>query len=113
MTSLNRFPLLGLWAREAASRIGYADADADTLGHAYAVLYAIRANSTTLPVKYKDKEAAASVANALADKSAVERLSFGGDDLDVTRNAEGRLTGRVGAATPQPRPHPLARRTRS
>ena len=35
MPSLNRFPLLGLWAREAAHRIGYSDAEADVLGHAY------------------------------------------------------------------------------
>ena len=43
MPTLNRFPLLGLWAREAATRIGYTAPDADTIGHAYAVLYAIRA----------------------------------------------------------------------
>ena len=45
MPNLNRFPLLGLWAKEAARRIGHNDADAQTIGHAYAVLYAIRANS--------------------------------------------------------------------
>ena len=47
MATLNRFPLLGLWAREAAHRIGYPDREADVLGHAYAVLYAIRANTPT------------------------------------------------------------------
>jgi hypothetical protein len=101
MPSLNRFPLLGLWAREAALRVGYDEADADTLGHAYAVLYAIRANSPAKPVTYKDKEAAASVAKALADKTPAETVHFGGDELQVTRTPQGRLTGRVGNALPQ------------
>jgi hypothetical protein len=101
MPSLNRFPLLGLWAREAAVRLGYSDADADTIGHAYAVLYAIRANSTARPVKYKDKEAAEAVEKALAEESEAEKLEFAGDELEVTRNAQGRLIGRVGNALPQ------------
>jgi hypothetical protein len=101
MPNLNRFPLLGLWAREAAARMGYDDTDADTIGHAYAVLYAIRANSPTRPVIYKDKEAAAAAEKALADKSPVEALRFCGDDLEVTRDSAGRLTGRVGGALPQ------------
>jgi hypothetical protein len=100
MPNLNRFPLLGLWAREAASRIGFSDPDADTIGHAYAVLYAIRSNSTSRPVKYKDKEAAASAAKALAEKTEIERLDFGDDELQVTRNAQGRLIGHVGS-TPE------------
>jgi hypothetical protein len=99
--NLNRFPLLGLWAREAAHRLGYSDADADTIGHAYAVLYAIRANSTSKPVKYKDKEAAAAVEKALAEKTEIERLDFCDDELQVSRNAQGRLIGHVGNALPQ------------
>src|SRR5205085_4280167 len=43
VTTLNRFPLLGLWATEAARRAGYRRDEAEALGHAYAVLYAIRA----------------------------------------------------------------------
>jgi hypothetical protein len=43
MPTLNRFPILGLWAEEAARRIGYSKDEAESLGHAYAVLYAIRA----------------------------------------------------------------------
>jgi hypothetical protein len=101
MPNLNRFPLLGLWAREAAARIGYESADADTIGHAYAVLYAIRANSPAKPVTYKDKEAAAAAEKALADTSPVETLRFGDDELQVTRDSAGRLTGRVGGAMPQ------------
>jgi hypothetical protein len=101
MPSLNRFPLLGLWAREAARRVGHNDADAQTIGHAYAVLYAIRANSPTRPVAYKDKEAAASAKAALAQPSPIELLEFGGDRLEISRGPEGQIIGRVGGQLPQ------------
>jgi hypothetical protein len=101
MPSLNRFPLLGLWAREAALRIGHPEADADTIGHAYAVLYAIRANSTPRVVKYKDAEAARAAEEALKQPGDIELLEFGDDELQVTRDPRGRLIGRVGNALPQ------------
>ncbi len=101
MATLNRFPLLGLWAREAAHRIGYSNPDADTLGHAYAVLYAIRANSPNRNVKHKDPEAAKAAEEALATKADVEELAFGGDKLEVSRNARGELVGYVGHQQPQ------------
>src|SRR5689334_3062304 len=101
MPNLNRFPLLGLWAREAARRIGHDDAEADTLGHAYAVLYAIRANSPTRPVKYKDPAAAKAAEEALATPTDIERLEFAGDELQVSHNARGQLVGRVGNQLPQ------------
>jgi hypothetical protein len=101
MPNLNRFPLLGLWAKEAARRIGYADADAQTIGHAYAVLYAIRANSLVRPVAYKDKAAIASVEAAMSGPSEIELLEFGGDRLEITRGPEGRIVGRVGGQLPQ------------
>src|SRR5262249_42182608 len=92
---------LGLWAREAAHRIGYSDAEADTIGHAYAVLYAIRANSTIRPVKYKDPAAAKAAEEALAVPADIERLPFADDELQVSRNARGELVGRVGNQLPQ------------
>jgi hypothetical protein len=104
MPNLNRFPLLGLWAKEAARRVGHPDADAQTIGHAYAVLYAIRANSPVRPVSYKDEEAAESVKKALANQPEVELLEFGGDKLEVSQDPQGRLVGRVGgqlAQTPE------------
>jgi hypothetical protein len=101
MPSLNRFPLLGLWAREAAHRIGYSDAEADVLGHAYAVLYAIRANSPTRPVKYKDPAAAKAAEEALAEPSDIQRLEFADDELQVSRTGRGQLVGRVGNQLPQ------------
>jgi hypothetical protein len=101
MASLNRFPLLGLWAREAARRLGYTDPEADTIGHAYAVLYAIRANSPTRPGKYKDAEAKAAADRVKAEDPEVETLSFGDDELEVSHTARGELVGRVGRAEPQ------------
>src|SRR5689334_18059930 len=101
MASLNRFPLLGLWAREAAHRLGYPDPEAEVIGHAYAVLYAIRANSPTRPGKYKDKEAEAAAARVKEEDPEIETLPFGGDELEVSRTARGELVGRVGRAEPQ------------
>lgn len=49
MPTLNRFPLLGLWAEEAARRLGYRKDGAESLGHAYSVLYAIRAQRVQRP----------------------------------------------------------------
>jgi hypothetical protein len=98
MPTLNRFPLLGLWAKEAARRLGYTQGEAEALGHAYAVLYAIRANT----VKHKDKgeEEAAEERPARAEKKA-EVLDFAGDKLEVTHDAAGHLRGLVGGGRPQ------------
>lgn len=101
MATLNRFPLLGLWAREAALRLGYEEADADVIGHGYAVLYAIRANSPVRVVKYKDAEAAEAARVAKEEKAEITRITFADDELQVSRNSQGRLIGRVGDAEPQ------------
>jgi hypothetical protein len=99
--TLNRFPLLGLWAKEAARRLDYTEADAQTIGHAYAVLYAIRANSPTRPTVYKDQEAAARAAEVAAHPAEIEELTFAGDRLEVSHDRQGRLVGRVGGQLPQ------------
>lgn len=101
MAVLNRFPLLALWAREAAFRIGYSERESDMLGHAYAVLYAIRANSPSKAVKYKDPAAKKAAEEALAASSDLELLEFADDKLQVSRNAKGELVGRVGDQLPQ------------
>jgi hypothetical protein len=102
MPNLNRFPLLGLWAKEAALRVGHREADARTIGHAYAVLYAIRANSPVRPAAYKDKEAAASAKAVLSHPSEVELFDFGGDRLEISRGPDGQIVGgRVGGQLPQ------------
>ena len=39
--TLNRFPLLGLFAHRAAKKLGYPEEDARLLGYSTALLYAI------------------------------------------------------------------------
>jgi hypothetical protein len=99
MPSLNRFPLLGLWARECARRIGYKEADAEALGHAYAVLYAIRAN-TPSRTRGKGKQGGEPAAPKETPEG-VELLEFGGDKLEVTQDANGHVVGQVGGQDPQ------------
>jgi hypothetical protein len=95
MPVLNRFPLLGLWAKEAARRLGYPKDEAESLGHAYAVLYAIRAAA---PRKARKEEAEA--ARPRKKRRAAEEVEFGGDQLEVVREG-GRLRGHVGGDGPQ------------
>jgi hypothetical protein len=94
--TLNRFPLLGLWAEEAARRLGYTRGEAEALGHAYAVLYAIRARGPQHKKAAEEKKPAAKPAREPA-----EQVEFGGDRLDVTRNEGDRVQGLVGGDTPQ------------
>jgi hypothetical protein len=97
MPTLNRFPLLGLWAEEAARRLGYTKGEAEALGHAYAVLYAIRARGPQ-PKRAAEKEEKWAAKPA---RKPTEQVEFGGDRLDVTRNEDGRVQGLVGGDTPQ------------
>jgi hypothetical protein len=97
--TLNRFPLLGLWAEEAARRLGYRRDEAESLGHAYAVLYAIRANrvARTSPTAKEEAHHAAK-----RPKVAVhDQVDFGGDQLDVCR-VDGQLRGAVGGGPQSP-----------
>jgi len=91
MPTLNRFPLLGLWAREAALRVGHHPDDAESLGHAYAVLYAIRAN---LPVRPAKAAEAAQAAEG-EPRPVLLHITFGGDEIQIECKA-GRIVGRVG-----------------
>jgi hypothetical protein len=100
MPTLNRFPLLGLWAKEAALRLGYPKDEAESLGHAYAVLYAIRSQSTPRPRKDKEQEAEEQPAGE-AQKTAPETVDFCGDHLEITRDAHGHLRGWVGGGAAQ------------
>jgi hypothetical protein len=91
MRTLNRFPLLGLWAEEAARRQGYRKDEAESLGHAYAVLYAIRAR----PRVHVPMGPTAPPAHA-KKRPASHRVHFCGDDIDVAYDVDGRLRGKVG-----------------
>ena len=92
MPTLNRFPLLALWAKEAARRIGYTVAEAEALGHAYAVLYAIRAANKP---KKKDGTTSATTTAASAPPPPDE-VSFGGDKIHVAYDDKDHVQGYVG-----------------
>jgi hypothetical protein len=93
--TLNRFPLLGLWAREAARRIGYTTPDAEAVGHAYAVLYAIRANKRPEPAQEAEGKPKPRA------RRGVDELRFAGDTLDVVYDEAGHVQGVVGGDRPQ------------
>jgi len=96
MPTLNRFPLLGLWAKEAARRLGYAEDEAESLGHAYAVLYAIRANRLAHPPATQEEKK-----KKAKPKLKTESLVFGGDELPIIHDENGRIRGLVGGDKPQ------------
>lgn len=101
MPTLNRFPLLGLWAREAALRLGYNSEDAQSLGHAYAVLYAIRAQSVPRPKYPRGDATATSDPIPAATPDDPDLIDLGGDELEVRYTPAGRIHGIVGRAQPQ------------
>jgi hypothetical protein len=102
MPTLNRFPLLGLWAAEAARRLGYTRGEAEALGHAYAVLFAIRKNRLDHPKEKAEPKA------ARPERPAGEQLRFGGDKLDVSYDEDGKVRGYVGGKRQTPRSYQAA-----
>jgi hypothetical protein len=96
MLTLNRFPLLALWAKEAARRMGYTVGESAALGHAYAVLYAIRAAR-----KPHKKEAEAKPTKREPPRAPTQQIEFGGDPIDVIYNEAGNVRGLVGHEQPQ------------
>jgi hypothetical protein len=102
MPTLNRFPLLALWAREAALHEGHKPEEAAAIGHAYAVLYAIRASSPSRGAKHKGKaEGETPATPAQPATPQFQELEFCGDRLEVDRDPQGNLRGRVGHEAPQ------------
>jgi hypothetical protein len=78
-TTLNRFPLFGLFAHQAARRIGYAEDDARLLGFSTALLYAIfkvKAQATKEPAE-KKKELPKEI------EAKTKTLQFGGQEFQV------------------------------
>jgi hypothetical protein len=94
MPTLNRFPLLGLWACETARRLGYSKSEAEAIGHAYAVLFAIRAN------KQRKKPETEAHPTERRRKPAAE-VTFSGECIPVDYDDAGHLMGLVGGDRPQ------------
>jgi hypothetical protein len=100
MATLNRFPLFGLWNRIAAETLGYDADEARSIGHAVAVLFAIRARGGGRKAK-AEREGAAPEA-APVERMETDDLAFGGDPIPCEFGDDGRLVRcLVGARTPQ------------
>ena len=79
-TTLNRFPLFGLFAHEAARRMGYAEDDARLLGYSTALLYAIF-KAKAQAKKEKTESAKKELPKEIAAKT--KPLQFGGQEFQV------------------------------
>ena len=82
-TTLNRFPLFGLFAYRAARRIGYPEEDARLLGYSTALLYAIykakaQAKKKGKPERKEEKEPPEEVKRAKT-----KTITFGGQEFTV------------------------------
>lgn len=77
--TLNRFPLFGLFAHQAARRMGYDEDDARLLGYSTALLYAI------FKAKAQAKKEAAEKKKALPKEieAKTKTLQFGGQEFQV------------------------------
>ena len=106
MTKLNRFPLLGLWARAAAERMGYSVDEAKIIGHAYAVLYAIRARGPKISSrKYRKSKKVKTVEYAIGGNDNIDKLKFCGDFLEMEFDEEFNIVkGLVGGGKPPQTP---------
>lgn len=100
MTTLNRFPVLGLWAKAAAIRIGFDYDEAASLGHAYALLYAIRANSRGGPRLANYSKTKVKVSKNPYEAETQDRMNFCGDTLETIEICN-RIRGKVGGKNPQ------------
>jgi hypothetical protein len=79
-TTLNRFPLFGLFAHEAAKKMGYPEEDARLLGYSTALLYAIF--KAKAQAKKKEKESTKKeLPTEIAAKT--KTLQFGGQEFQV------------------------------
>jgi hypothetical protein len=82
-TTLNRFPLFGLFAYRAARHLGYPEQDARLLGYSTALLYAIyktkaQAKKKGKPERKEEKEPPEAV-----KKAKTKSIEFGGQEFTV------------------------------
>ena len=78
--TLNRFPLFGLFAHQAAKKMGYVEDDARLLGLSTALLYAIfkaKAQAKKAETEPKKKELPTEIA------AKTKLLRFGGQEFQV------------------------------
>jgi hypothetical protein len=80
-TTLNRFPLFGLFAYRAARHMGYPEDDARLLGYSTALLYAIFKAKATAKKKGEKEEAKKKLPKEIESKA--KPLHFGGQDFQV------------------------------
>jgi hypothetical protein len=85
--TLNRFPLFGLFAHQAARRIGYAEDDARLLGYSTALLYAIfKARAQARKEKEPTKKP---LPKEIESKA--KPLQFGGQEFHVIYGTDKKL----------------------
>ncbi len=88
--TLNRFPLFGLFAHQAARHMGYAEDDARLLGYSTALLYAIfKAKAQSRKEKGEKEPTKKELPKEIEDKT--KTLYFGGQDFQVIYGTGKRL----------------------
>jgi hypothetical protein len=88
--TLNRFPLFGLFAHQAARQIGYPEDDARLLGYSTALLYAIYKAKAQARQEKHEKESTRKEVSAKTEARATT-LQFGGQDFQVIYDKEKRM----------------------
>ena len=91
MATLNRFPLWGLWNRVAAEVLEYEADEARCIGHAVAVLYAIRAQGGGYRGGKSSTKKGSIPAGAATKVLTTDELAFGGDSLPCEMDEDGRV----------------------
>ncbi len=79
--TLNRFPLFGLFAHQAAKKMGYAEDDARLLGYSTALLYAIFKAKAQAKRAEKEPTKKKELPSEIAAKT--KTLQFGGQEFQV------------------------------
>jgi hypothetical protein len=82
-TTLNRFPLFGLFAYRAARRMGYSDQDARLLGYSTALLYAIYKTKAQAKKKGKPERKETKEPSEEVKKAKTKAINFGGQEFTV------------------------------
>ncbi|MEN6497599.1 MAG: hypothetical protein ABFD16_25140 [Thermoguttaceae bacterium] len=90
-TTLNRFPLFGLFACRAARLLGYSDQDARLLGYSTALLYAIYKTKAQAKKKGRPERKEAKEPPEEVKKAKTKAISFGGQEFTVIAGKGKRL----------------------